>query len=279
MFKQRKNRNTDGKRVRSAAETTTPTEADDVTVATIKRNKSSVTGVGFQTIKKSLKALEKDDVGFTEEKERLIKEREGAMDANFEPTKKGGLKAPSSAIKIVTLTETKPGICKPFYQKGYCPYGDSCKYAHIREDYSAEAQDAEYENGGIDDSDSDSSDSDDGLSCPICQNSYSDPIVTRCFHTFCADCAMTHFEKKSRKCFLCNRDTQGTFNPATALIKHIRQLESQGNENNDSSEKQDDDDLLFTEADHVQKSKESSEQQTTSWVIPSVSSTWHHSLK
>eukprot|EP01060_Flectonema_neradi_P040875 TRINITY_DN9477_c0_g1_i1.p1 TRINITY_DN9477_c0_g1~~TRINITY_DN9477_c0_g1_i1.p1 ORF type:complete len:236 (+),score=52.40 TRINITY_DN9477_c0_g1_i1:213-920(+) len=233
-----------------------------------------------------MKELEKDDVGFTEEKERMKREQEGAMDANFEPTKKGGLKAPSSAIKIVTINETKPGICKPYYQKGFCPYGDSCKYAHIREDYSAAAQDAEYENGGVSDSDSDSSsDSDDGLSCPICQNQYKDPIVTICCHTFCADCAMTHFEEKSRKCFLCNRDTRGTFNPATALIRHIEQLNAQkklssvNNDMGDSKNDDDDDkDILFTDADHIPKAAASSEQHTTSWVIPAASSTWTNAL-
>ena len=50
-------------------------------------------------------------------------------------------------------------------------------------------------------------------------------VVTKCTHYFCQKCALQHFAKSS-KCFICKEATQGIFNTADKLIKHLALLKS-----------------------------------------------------
>ena len=68
--------------------------------------------------------------------------------------------------------------------------------------------------------------------CVICRNSFVDPVVTKCKHYFCEKCVLERYKKSSR-CFVCNVQTSGVFNPARELIAKLKNLESR--ENNDSS--------------------------------------------
>jgi len=47
----------------------------------------------------------------------------------------------------------------------------------------------------------------------------------RCRHYFCEKCALGHY-KKSARCYICNSQTHGVFNPAKELIAKIKGEES-----------------------------------------------------
>jgi len=44
------------------------------------------------------------------------------------------------------------------------------------------------------------------------------PVVTKCKHYFCEDCAINHHQKDPR-CACCRENTGGTFNVATDIMK------------------------------------------------------------
>lgn len=56
------------------------------------------------------------------------------------------------------------------------------------------------------------------FACIICEESYKEPIVTRCGHYFCLPCALQRY-KKDPSCAACGSGTNGVFNSATRLKK------------------------------------------------------------
>eukprot|EP01063_Lacrimia_lanifica_P004268 TRINITY_DN12386_c0_g1_i1.p1 TRINITY_DN12386_c0_g1~~TRINITY_DN12386_c0_g1_i1.p1 ORF type:complete len:277 (+),score=120.71 TRINITY_DN12386_c0_g1_i1:91-921(+) len=194
----------------------------------------------FQTAATGTKALDHIGDAFQKDLEERRLLREEAEDPNFGEKTAKGPKPPSNTIKTVTITDTKPNICKPYYMKGYCKYGDSCKYAHIREDYMNAADlDRDFERRQAGGDDSDSSDDDDGLTCPICNEQLREPVVTRyCRHVFCADCAMDYDAKSNQQCYVCKRGTDGIFNEAHAVARVLeaqQQQQAAGTSGGDSS--------------------------------------------
>lgn len=47
------------------------------------------------------------------------------------------------------------------------------------------------------------------------------PKPSRCEHYFCETCALTNY-KKSKRCFVCGKQTFGVFNPAKKLIDRLK---------------------------------------------------------
>ncbi len=69
---------------------------------------------------------------------------------------------------------------------------------------------------------------DDGLpfACLICKRRWEvveDPIVTRCRHYFCEQCALQH-NARDPKCAACGQATQGIFNVALDIKKKLKRL-------------------------------------------------------
>ncbi|GCC21141.1 hypothetical protein chiPu_0019608 [Chiloscyllium punctatum] len=66
-----------------------------------------------------------------------------------------------------------------------------------------------------------SSDEDDlPFKCFICRNSFTSPVITKCKHYFCESCALQHYHK-SKRCYVCNQQTNGVFNPAKELMAKL----------------------------------------------------------
>jgi RING finger protein 113A len=151
----------------------------------------------------------------------------------------GPLRA-SAHVRMSIRVDYQPDVCKDYKETGYCGFGDSCKFLHDRGDYKAGWEiDREWDaqqkakrervlagwrpdgegSGGDDDDDEE----DDGLpfACLICRRPWAecqDPVVTRCRHHFCEQCALQH-NAKSSKCAVCEQPTRGIFNVAADILK------------------------------------------------------------
>ena len=129
-----------------------------------------------------------------------------------------------------------------YKETGYCTFGDSCKFAHMREDYKAGWQierdwneemtqkrlKAEAamkkmfagEDGSDDEANAQPAE-DLPFACFICRERFEDPVETRCGHYFCETCALQRMKKSSR-CAVCNEPTHGIFNTAIKIRDAIR---------------------------------------------------------
>ncbi|KAK3331096.1 hypothetical protein B0H66DRAFT_545714 [Apodospora peruviana] len=156
----------------------------------------------------------------------------------------GPVKAPTN-IRTITITDMAPDTCKDYRLTGWCGFGDSCKFAHVREDYAHGWQlDKEWENvtkgkkviagtvvasadrktkdNGNEDGDADAMEEAmlEGIPfvCLICMGPYKSPIVTRCGHYFCEACALKRY-RRDPSCAACKMGTNGVFNAAKKLQK------------------------------------------------------------
>lgn len=139
---------------------------------------------------------------------------------------KGPVRAPSN-IRSTVRWDYKPDLCKDYKETGYCGFGDSCIFLHDRTDYKSGWQiELEYDKGEYGQDDQDPSkyeikeEEEVPFKCLICRKSFKNPVVTKCKHYFCERCALDNY-KKSTRCFVCQVQTQGIFNPANAIIKKL----------------------------------------------------------
>ena len=157
------------------------------------------------------------------------------------PTRsKGPMKAPTN-IRTITVMDFKPDICKDYAKTGFCGYGDACIYLHDRTEVKQGWQlDREWETvtkgkknlGGtvVASANRDKKEEveeDEAeiamlekipFACIICQESYREPIVTRCGHYFCEPCALKRY-RKDPACAACGTSTNGVFNSSKKLKK------------------------------------------------------------
>ncbi|CAG9573800.1 unnamed protein product [Danaus chrysippus] len=140
--------------------------------------------------------------------------------------RKGPIRAPAN-LRATVRWDYQPDICKDYKETGFCGFGDSCKFLHDRSDYKhgwqLEREETEHKAG---DSDYEiHSDEELPFKCFICRESFKDPVVTRCKHYFCEKCALSQY-KKSTRCFICNAQTSGVFNPAKELEAKMKERNS-----------------------------------------------------
>lgn len=147
-----------------------------------------------------------------------INKRPDSMD------KKMSASAPIRAtanIRTITVMDYQPDVCTPYQKTGYCGYGDSCKFMHDRSDYLAgwqldkldpndnAVQEIEEEEEML------------PFACLLCEKEFTDPIITKCGHYFCMQCAIDRFIK-SPKCYACGAATNGIFNKAEKIIAKLK---------------------------------------------------------
>jgi len=161
----------------------------------------------------------------------------------------GPQRAPAH-LRATVRWDYAPDICKDYKETGFCGFGDSCKFMHDRGDYKFGWQlEREQEAGtyGQDDEDENkykiSSDEDDDLpfKCFICKKSFEKPIVTKCKHYFCEKCALDHY-RKSQRCYACEVQTGGVFNPAKDIIAKMDKAKKETNVRNEQNSDESDSD-------------------------------------
>ncbi|TPX37494.1 hypothetical protein SmJEL517_g00541 [Synchytrium microbalum] len=152
--------------------------------------------------------------------------------SNASSIRAGPLRGPTN-VRISSRFDYQPDICKDYKETGYCGYGDSCKFMHDRGDYKSGWQlEAEWDtkqkaekarremtfNDGPDVEVAIEEDDELPIACFICRKEFRDPIVTKCKHYFCENCAFKH-HKTSPKCFICGSATGGLFTIVKADIR------------------------------------------------------------
>ncbi|XP_011861458.1 PREDICTED: RING finger protein 113A [Vollenhovia emeryi] len=184
-----------------------------------------------QKINEELEGKEDDKVyrGLNNYAQYYKKKDTAAGNASSGMVRKGPIRAPSN-LRATVRWDYQPDICKDYKETGFCGFGDSCKFLHDRSDYKLgwqlerEAATGEYDNSGDEDDKKYEIDSDEDnlpFKCFICRNGFTDPVVTKCKHYFCEKCALEQY-RKSTRCFICNTQTNGTFNPAKELIARTK---------------------------------------------------------
>ncbi|XP_071567761.1 E3 ubiquitin-protein ligase RNF113A isoform X1 [Temnothorax nylanderi] len=198
-----------------------------------------------QKINEELKGKDDDKIyrGLNNYTQYYKKRDTAAGNASSGMVRKGPIRAPSN-LRATVRWDYQPDICKDYKETGFCGFGDSCKFLHDRSDYKLgwqlerEAATGEYNDSGDEDDKKYEIDSDEDnlpFKCFICRNSFTDPVVTKCKHYFCEKCALEQY-RKSTRCYVCNTQTNGTFNPAKELIARTKMEEKAATAANEDSD-------------------------------------------
>lgn len=201
--------------------------------STVNKKQSANVSTTKKTTDDSLQKISSEK-GFTSSRE-MSKDDRTTLDVSAAENGPTGPMKRQSNVRVSCRFDYQPGICKDYYETGFCGYGDDCIFAHIREEWkSGWKQDKEWDEAQkkkkmkLNESEEETNKTkDDGLphACFICRNEFKNPVVTNCKHYFCESCALKHFNGgKNPKCFACGELTHGQFNTAHAIIKKQKRM-------------------------------------------------------
>jgi len=164
----------------------------------------------------------------------------------------------SGNVRITCRFDYQPDICKDWKETGYCGYGDSCKFLHDRGDYKTgwqlEREFVEEEkrkreaalagkeyHSNVDEYFIGDDDNSLPFACFICKQQFTNPVVTRCKHYFCENCA-TERHQKDPRCACCGENTSGIFNVAHDILKKMKEVQPGEQKTQDMGEKSSEED-------------------------------------
>lgn len=204
-----------------------------------------------QQINKESKGKEDDKIykGINNYQQFYEKKDTAQGNASSGNVRKGPMRAPAH-LRATVRWDYQPDICKDYKETGFCGFGDSCKFLHDRSDYKHGWQlEREMDQGTYGKSDDQnyeiSSDEEDlPFKCFICREFFTNPVVTKCKHYFCEKCALAQY-KKTKRCFVCNEQTMGVFNPAKELIAKMKKVENM-KKNEESDEEVNNDNIDYS---------------------------------
>lgn len=135
----------------------------------------------------------------------------------------GPIKPPPISIKTTTITDFQPDVCKDYLQTGYCGYGDTCKFLHIRDELKQRKPIEKEWETVTEQQKPDKSKEQVPYRCVLCSKDYVLPVKTECNHLFCQKCFMNRYKNlKKPNCFICGKDTGGVCSPV--LKKELEKL-------------------------------------------------------
>ncbi|XP_075385724.1 E3 ubiquitin-protein ligase RNF113A-like [Tenrec ecaudatus] len=165
--------------------------------------------------------------------QKFLKPKDTSMgNASSGMVRKGPIRAPEH-LRATVRWDYQPDICKDYKETGFCGFGDSCKFLHDRSDYKhgwqieRELNEGRYSIYEDENYEVGSSDEEIPFKCFICRQTFQNPVVTKCRHYFCERCALQHFRSTSR-CYVCDQQTNGIFNPAKELIAKLEKYQAAG---------------------------------------------------
>lgn len=199
-----------------------------------------------QKINEDLKGQADDKIyrGINNYAQYYKKRDTAAGNASSGLVRKGPIRAPAN-LRATVRWDYQPDICKDYKETGFCGFGDSCKFLHDRSDYKhgwqLERDEVTPADGNTSDTNYEIDSDDDSLpfKCFICREGFTEPVVTKCKHYFCEKCALNNY-KKSTRCFICNTQTGGVFNPAKELELKLKKLKEEEELGEDDEEDDDD---------------------------------------
>lgn len=244
VFKKRAKRTSSRKRLRTAsneqeedASSTTRILSNSADSRHTKRNRNAWTREHYAvdpesvTPQKDTATAERTDVG-------------GVISESTKPRKPFGPLSAPAHIRTSVRMDYQADICKDYKETGYCGFGDACKFLHDRSDFTAgwklerdwAAQekrrrervmlglDPDEKSPGEDDREKDGDDSL-PFACHVCRKDFINPVMTRCGHYFCEECAIERMQINP-SCPVCKAHLDGTLNVAKKLIAKLKAREA-----------------------------------------------------